>query len=337
MFIVSTKLDCAANTSKQKSKAVTGEKDKTLISPEDQFPVRLNDQVELEWFNFTETNEFFVPDLNEDVEATVEILQDSFNEELVVEDSNGGVVFALQDGDCEDYADDEQSDVAFDPANYVDDGWAAGVDDYCSGDDSGVESDKQSNDDVKEACNRYEKNSGSFLFSRDGKKIVLKCGQLYKDIDEFRKVVKAIAIQNGFRLQGIKNEKSRVTLNCAATDMPALIGTKGTSKSSLSSQSTRVRNNDNREANSNWIAVTFLHLVKANNQITIDIIAAELFKQYGIKCGNTRLYRAKNKALELLGEDHKASYNKLFRYMHAILNSNPGSTVTIDRDWLGGG
>lgn len=81
--------------------------------------MRLNDQVKLEWFNFTETNEFVVLDLNKDVKATVEILQDSFNEEPVVEDSNGGVVSALQDGDYEDSADVEQPDIAFDPINYV--------------------------------------------------------------------------------------------------------------------------------------------------------------------------------------------------------------------------
>lgn len=100
---------------------------------------------------------------------------------------------------------------------------------------------------------------------------------------------------------------------------------------------TCTRNNDNHEANSNWIAVTFIHLVQVNNQITIDIIAAKFFRQYRIKYYNIKLYRAKNKALELLGEDYKASCNKLFRFRHAIVNSNLESTVTLDKDWLGGG
>lgn len=179
--------------------------------------------------------------------------------------------------------------------------------------------------------------------SGDGKKIILECGQLYKNIDEFRKVVKAFAIQNGFRLQRIKKEKSRVTLKCAATSCIWRIHASLNWKKrhfhikTFQPDHTCARNNDNHEANSIWIAVTFLHLVKANNQITIDIIATELFRQYGIKCCNTRLYTAKNKASELLGEDHKASYSKLFKYMHAILDSNPGSTVSLDKDWLGNG
>ncbi|KAK9209718.1 hypothetical protein WN944_002086 [Citrus x changshan-huyou] len=97
------------------------------------------------------------------------------------------------------------------------------------------------------------------------------------------------------------------------------------------------RNNENYEANSTWIAATFLHLFRANTEVPIDVLGSELFRNYGIKCCNQRLYRAKNKALELLGQDHKASFTKLFRYMHAILASNPGSTVSLEKDWLGGG
>ncbi|KAH9670100.1 mutator transposase mudra protein [Citrus sinensis] len=81
---------------------------------------------------------------------------------------------------------------------------------------------------------------------------------------------------------------------------------------------------------------TYLHPFKANPEIKIFVIAAALMQRYGIECNNQRLYRAKRKALELLGEDHKTSYSKLFRYMHALLNSNPGSTVSIERDWIGG-
>ena len=45
---------------------------------------------------------------------------------------------------------------------------------------------------------------------------MLKVGQLFKTVDEFRNVVKVFAIKNGFRLKKVKNEKSRVTLKCSA-------------------------------------------------------------------------------------------------------------------------
>ncbi|KAK9232954.1 hypothetical protein WN943_023203 [Citrus x changshan-huyou] len=77
--------------------------------------------------------------------------------------------------------------------------------------------------------------------------------------------------------------------------------------------------------------------LRANTQLPIDVITSEPFRRYGITCCNQRLFRARNKALELLRQDHKASHNKLLRYMRAILASNSGSTVSLDGDWLRGG
>ncbi|KAK9215235.1 hypothetical protein WN944_007239 [Citrus x changshan-huyou] len=82
----------------------------------------------------------------------------------------------------------------FNPANDVDDAWDAGLDDYELAYDSGAESDGDTSDGVIITCNTCEQNSGGFVFSVDGKKIILKLGHLYKDINEFRAVVKAFAI-----------------------------------------------------------------------------------------------------------------------------------------------
>ena len=54
-------------------------------------------------------------------------------------------------------------------------------------------------------------------------------------------------------------------------------------------------------------------------------------QSYRIECNNQMLYKAKMKALKLLGEDHKTSYSKLFRYMHALLNFNPNSIISLER------
>ncbi|XP_015384624.2 uncharacterized protein LOC107176497 [Citrus sinensis] len=165
------------------------------------------------------------------------------------------------------------------------------LDDYESGDDNGDDSE----DDFEEqACIRYEKNTGGFEFNFVGDEIVLRPGQLFVNVYEFRKI---------------------------KTHCP---------------DHTCSRVDDNFEASSNWIAATYLHLFKANPDIKISVIAAGLMQKYGIECNNQRLYRAKRKAFELLGQDYKASYSKLFRYMHALLNSNPGFTVSLERDWFDG-
>ncbi|XP_052291029.1 uncharacterized protein LOC102621645 [Citrus sinensis] len=209
--------------------------------------------------------------------------------------------------------------------------WDAGLDDYESADDSGSNSDMLSDDEVQDACNRYEANSGGFEFNIDRERIMLRVGAVYKNVDEFRNVVKVFAIQNGFRLKRVKNEKSRVTLACAAVGCTWRVHAspnwngKHFQIKTFRPEHICARGSDNYEANSTWIAATFLHLFRANPQLNIEVIASELLRRFGIKCSNQRLYRAKNKALELLGQDHKASYTKLYREM------DRGSIMKKDR------
>ncbi|KAH9705390.1 SWIM-type domain-containing protein [Citrus sinensis] len=213
-----------------------------------------------------------------------------------------------------------------------------GLDDYQSGDESGEESD---NDEA--AWARYETSSGGFEFTGDGENIILRPGQLFIDVYEFRKVIRVFAIRNGFRLKRIKNEKARVTARCAKPGCTWRIHASPNWNSNsfqlktYCPEHTCARDDvDNREASAAWIAAQYLHVFKATPDISVKVIAADMFKKYGIECSVHRLYRAKNKAMELLGQDHKKSYSKLFRYMHALLETNPGSTVCLERDWLCG-
>lgn len=80
-------------------------------------------------------------DLNEDAKATLEILQVSFDEQAIVEDSINRVMDAPKDRDHEGDAEDEDSDNGFHPTNYVNNGWTTSLDDYWSRDDSGAKSD----------------------------------------------------------------------------------------------------------------------------------------------------------------------------------------------------
>lgn len=57
----------------------------------------------------------------------------------------------------------------------------------------------------------------------------------------------------------------------------------------------------------------------ANSQINFDVLSVELHKSYTIICYRIILFKVKNKALELLGQDYKENYSKIFWYMHANL------------------
>ncbi|KAH9681659.1 SWIM-type domain-containing protein [Citrus sinensis] len=163
------------------------------------------------------------------------------------------------------------------------------------------------------------------------------------DVYEFRKVIRVFAIRNGFRLKMIKNEKARATARCAKPRCTWRIHASPNWNSNsfqlktYCPEHTCARDDvNNREASPAWIAAQYLHVFKATPDISVKVIAADMFKKYGFECSLHMLYRAKNKAMELLGQDHEKSYSKLFRYMHALLETNLGSTVSLERDWLGG-
>lgn len=135
------------------------------ISHEEQFSIHLDDQ--FKWLNFEEVNKHIMLDADVIV-PTVEQYENEADMGLHKDE--------------------------FNPANDVDGAWDVGLDDYELAYDSGAESDSDTSDGVIIACNKYEQNSGGIVFSIDGKKIILKLGHLYKDIDEFRAIVKAFAI-----------------------------------------------------------------------------------------------------------------------------------------------
>ncbi|KAH9799493.1 mutator transposase mudra protein [Citrus sinensis] len=246
------------------------------VTPEDQFPIHLNEDIEFDWIDFAEAT---------DTMSVVHKHPDKFTQQLNNEADNGNE--KLHDGyigfanELDEFKNDYEYEAVVD-GSYPDDSDSShlfrsesdndrDLDDYESGDDSGDDSE----DDFEEqTCIGYEKNAGGFDFNSVGDEIVLRPGQLFVSAYEFRKVLKVFAIRNGFRLKRLKNEKTKVT--CVV--------------------------DDNFEASSYWIAATYLHLFKANPDIKISVIAAGLLQ----------------------------------KYMHALLNSNLGSTVSLERDWFVG-
>ncbi|KAH9671748.1 SWIM-type domain-containing protein [Citrus sinensis] len=253
------------------------------------------------WARFAVTPKKVLQDMNR-VESSADKCTQELNNDV---ESGNEELYNCYDASVDEFEDDYETDphgsdlVGSNPDDYEEDYETDPPGNDLDDYESGDDSGGESDDDVvqEQTCIKYEKNAGGFQFNSVGDEILLKLGQLFVNVWELRKVLKVFAIRNGFRLKRV---------------------------------------DDNYEATSDWIAATYLHLFKANPEIKISVIAAALMQRYRIECNNQRLYRAKRKALELLGEDHKTSYSKLFRYKHALLNSNPGSTVSIEMDWTGG-
>lgn len=170
--------------------------------------------------------------------------------------------------------------------------------------------------------------------------MTLKIGHTFDDVNQFRNVLKVYAIKKGFKLKRIKNEKVRVTYKCAWKNYKWRIHPSPTwdklsfQIKTLKTEHICPRIIDNYEATSDWIAAHFLHLFKENPELSIKILAGELMRKYKVECHLMRLYRAKYKALKLLGVDQKSSFTKLSRYEATIMKTNPGSVIDLQSQWV---
>nr|XP_027118313.1 uncharacterized protein LOC113735512 [Coffea arabica] len=105
---------------------------------------------------------------------------------------------------------------------------------------------------------------------------------LFTNVDAFRPALKDYAIQKGFPIVRLKNEKKRCTAKCAVESCPwrihaSPIGETTTFQiKSYTSQHTCVMNNRNAEATSDWIAKKLVPLLWIHPQMNTESVYAKI-------------------------------------------------------------
>ncbi|KAK2662706.1 hypothetical protein Ddye_001280 [Dipteronia dyeriana] len=170
---------------------------------------------------------------------------------------------------------------------------------------------------------------------RDDGRITIEVGWLFRNSTHFREVLLDYSIQEGFKLQRIKNEKRRITYGCEANS--CLWRVHGSPTSDRITYILKTLTNDhnylavpkNRDVTSSWFGKRFELIIKENPDINIRVLGSVILRQYGVHVPDHTLYRAKKYALNIGVEDPNQSYNKLYRYGHIIMERNPESYVKI--------
>ncbi|KAF4355884.1 hypothetical protein G4B88_018823 [Cannabis sativa] len=125
-------------------------------------------------------------------------------------------------------------------------------------------------------------------------KIVLRQFLRFSDHRQFAQVMRDYAVQEGFELQKVKQERIRVTFVCRADACPWRI------HASLSP--------DERHPN-----------------MSLKGMREELKDTWGIEVNNRRLWRARAIARGEVKGNHVQSYGKLRRYAFMVMQTNPGT------------
>ncbi|KAK0600886.1 hypothetical protein LWI29_019198 [Acer saccharum] len=182
---------------------------------------------------------------------------------------------------------------------------------------------------------RDQPNRGiAFKLGGDGR-IKLEVGQLFKDSSHFKEIILDYSIQEGFKLKRIMNERSRITSGCEVKGCPWRVHGSPTYDRVTYMLKTFTDNHNclavpkNRDVTSVWLGKIFETFIKENPYTNIKVLGAIILRQCEVIVPNHTLYRAKKYALKIREEDHKQSYNKLYRYGHIILERNPGSCVKL--------
>nr|XP_048332880.1 uncharacterized protein LOC125423256 [Ziziphus jujuba var. spinosa] len=163
----------------------------------------------------------------------------------------------------------------------------------------------------------------------------LQIGQTFECAAEFRKVLIEYSIQEGFNIYRVKNEKNRVTCECAAT------GCGWSVHASLMADNITFQIKTLREDHSctmlsknpmvtcEWLSRKIEDKVRCNPGMKIKGLKKEVREMIGVHVSNAKLYRAKNRVLERLSGGHGASYSKLHDYGNILLCKNPDTMVQV--------
>ena len=190
------------------------------------------------------------------------------------------------------------------------------------------ESDSDLEDDLMGAC----LNIAEFSMPK-GEKFRLLKGMIFGNVETFRRVLYEYKIQWGFPLIFDKNEKSRVTAHCgnqgcdwrvhaspAPDKMTYMVKTCTPDHTCVMSEKI--------VASAKWIARKIIDLLRADSTVKPELLRHELAK-YGVFPTDMQLYRAKQKAQDIIDGSHGDSYSLLPKYCVMIMNTNPGSIAKI--------
>ncbi|KAL5775629.1 hypothetical protein ACOSP7_013186 [Xanthoceras sorbifolium] len=165
--------------------------------------------------------------------------------------------------------------------------------------------------------------NGKTFKVNDNGKLKLEVWQLFRNMSHFREVILDYSIQEAFRLKRYKNER-RITCGCVS--VCCFWRVHGSPTCDRVTFQLKTLNNEhnclavpkNKDMTSVWIGQKFETLIKENPDMSIRVLAAIVLRQCGVTVPDYTLYRAKKYALNIGYEDHKLSFNKLYRYGHIL-------------------
>ncbi|KAL5211746.1 hypothetical protein ABZP36_022593 [Zizania latifolia] len=163
-------------------------------------------------------------------------------------------------------------------------------------------------------------------------------GQVFEGPKEFRDALHKYAIAHRFHYRFVKNDSTRVTVECTDEGCPWRIhASKSPAKKefmikkvfgSHTCESETVKSH--RLASQKWVASVIKEKLRDSPNYRPRDIANDLQREYGLCLNYSQAWRGKSIAQKELYNSHEEACNQLPWFCQRIVETNPGSVATVE-------
>ncbi|KAL0447668.1 UNVERIFIED_CONTAM: hypothetical protein Slati_1894700 [Sesamum latifolium] len=179
-------------------------------------------------------------------------------------------------------------------------GWASDCDD-----EEDLESLPGSDEETQQKCPVFKESTSL-------KNLNLVVGMKFKDAKQFREVLRDWCVRNGYDIEFIKNETSRITAKCKGNH-------------------TCARTYDNSLAKATYLATRMESSIRDHPDIPIQQLKNRILRKCNVDVSRFKVMRAKKKALEVIRGSDALQYDKLWDYCETVRKCNPGSKLILKK------
>ncbi|KAI8568527.1 hypothetical protein RHMOL_Rhmol02G0207700 [Rhododendron molle] len=181
-------------------------------------------------------------------------------------------------------------------------------------------------------------NDPEFNEDLDMEKPVITKGMKFSNAIVFRKALREWQVQGGYDLEFVKNESSRVTVQCKEkcgfrVHASWMQQERTFQVKSLHPKHNCLRTYSNHLVNSKYIAEKYIDKLRDDPYKKVDCFKKEIRRDLVVDVSKWQLYRAKRKAREVIDGDMIEQYNTLRDYLETVMKHNPNCCLklTVDR------
>ncbi|KAK4395264.1 hypothetical protein Sango_1680700 [Sesamum angolense] len=155
------------------------------------------------------------------------------------------------------------------------------------------------------------------------------------DAKQFREVLRDWCVRNGYDIEFIKNETSRITAKCKVDGCEWRIHASPIMKGptfqikTLKGNHTCARTYQNSLAKATYLATRMESSIRDHPDIPIQQLKNRILRKCNVEVSRFKVLRAKKKALEAIRGSDALQYDKLWDYCETVRKCNPGSKLIL--------